>query len=90
MMVIHPAGRDCANLPSRVVGLVCAVVSFVAAPSGLCSGLHKSRMSQAMGVWATLARPLLTSLLHTAATCLARVLSCSTRAGRTSMMSPQS
>ena len=90
MMVIHPAGRDCANLLSRVFGLVCVVVSLVSAPSGLFSGLHKSHMSQAMGVWATLVRPLLTSLLHTAATCLARVLSCSTKADHTSMMSPQS
>ena len=90
MMVIHPAGRDCANLLSRVFGLVCVVVSLVSAPSGLFSGLHKSHMSQAIGVCATLARPLLTSLLHTTATCQANVVSCSTKADRTIMMSPQS
>ena len=74
MMVIQSAGRDCANLPSGVVGLACTSVSFGSVPKGLFSGLHKSQIPEAIAVRATMVRPLLTSLFHTASTCLANVL----------------
>ena len=87
-MVMHPVGSDCANLlsGSNEVCLVWVLVRCV--PSGLCSGLHKSHMSQAMGMCGILVRPWLTSLFHTAATCLAKCTSCSTKADRANEDSP--
>ena len=83
-------GSDCANLFSGVTRSARSGFSFAAVPSGLCSGLHRSRMSQAMGMCGILVRPWLTSLFHTVAICLAKCTSCSTKAGRANEIPPQS
>ena len=94
IMVMHPVVNDCANLRSGAVesrglydvgsrSLLCPVDSVRVYTNPIRRRLWER-------VVRTLVRPWLTSLFHTAATCLAKCTSCSTKADRANEIPPQS